>query len=326
MCSWQARPTRVYFSSEILCRGEIFKAVAHVPEELRDVRLHILRQDAEDTLEGEELLPVEDKLLLFDRFPWPNARGIFLDTSELLGVGSYVARVYADAPGRRSETGEERPSDRREREESTDDESADEGLIGEHWFQVLDPEDYEEHWRGLFGETWDEPVYCDSLETGQAAELLEGLPLDDLFEALPEDLELNGETMCRLAGPIATALITAEGQGLPCPVEHRFEQLSKELPHINLTELLWLLNALAPALLDMALSSPRLSVRTEVSDHDLFMNIRPRSTNEAEEFYASRGKDRDFAPIVSIVESIAKTARIKWDGRGLGLLLKSDRY
>jgi hypothetical protein len=308
-CSWVARGPQVFFTSGLLCRGELFKAA--VQSEIRPMpvlRLQIIGAG------GEVIQTIEESP--DDPFPpRPLFRGFRLDTSELPRAGSYVARV-STVP----HDGEDA-----ERAESERDGWS---TLGEYEFHVLDRDDYLAHWLELFGETWGEPVYWDRLEGDRPEaleELLIGLPVGGLFEALPEDFELNARNLGGLVGPLAFALAGDEGVGLPCYAEFLSTWETGRPPHIDLTKLFWLLNALAPALLNASLFSYRLRPRTRVYEWGLMFDVDFYSY-----IYEERPDDADevdrLAPLVALVGRVSDFAEIEFrPGEGFRLTVKEER-
>lgn len=326
-CSWHSWGPRVFFSSGLLCRGEPFKAFVSFDSPFEYGRysygpllLQILGVDGEMVYEKEIASGAPS-------FSWSSSITFSLDTTENLRAGSYVALVSSPWPRgwpdvevmeRRVSLGpmigltglERRVGGRL--------------MLGVYEFHVLEREDYLAHWTEMFGETWGEPVYWDSLGEGRAEELVAGLPVGGLLDALPEDFEINARSLGGLVGPVALALAANEGVGLPCVAEFPFFWETSRPPHIDLTKLFWLLNALAPAVLNAALFSRRLYPRTRVYEWGmtLDMDFDFYRYAEGESAESPEGLER-LAPLVPLVSRMSDFAEISFEfDREFRLLLK----
>jgi hypothetical protein len=286
-----AETRRVYFNGDIFSQGQLFKALIITPNDNRQFELRISREDDD-----------EFKKFYFNLIDYltPNTclLGLKLDTSEEFQIGSYVAQIYSNA------------------QEEDDRDS----VVREHWFQVLNPDEYYEHWLKLFGETWDEPVFWDSVGPRQVEKLLEGLPLDKLFEVLPEEIRLDVNTLYDLIGPITTALVANEiDGGLPCLVEHRLNGQPSRIPHIDLTKLFWLLNAIAPVLADKMFFSKHASLEIGASEEQFSVLIKIEGRTKDEHLPGTS------SPLIALIEKITEGIKFDVSDNKFRLIMEADR-
>lgn len=250
-CSWFADEPSIYFNTDTLCHGEQLKVLLSVPKTWQELRNKLYEELVHDeaikldivSLEQEEpevTVPLrilyEDHTRRYD----PDPLIATLNTGvERLLPGSYVAQVASYAEQQRE-------------------------VLGEHRFHVLGVDQYDEFWRELFGETWDDPIYWDSMETDQAAELAQRLPMDALPEHLSEEITKDGQSTYQFLGPIITACMISDLGHLPFKVTYPKISPIPSLPHVDLTKLMWLLRVLAPTWADAAFFSPELELGYEI--------------------------------------------------------------
>ena len=180
-----------------------------------------------------------------------------LRTERLAEAGSYVAQVRA------SRGQGEVPE-----------------VLDERVVYVLDKDDYDVCWRRLFGETWDEPVLCDSTDEAQGEELVRGLAGDALFEPPLDEVAWDGRSIHRHLGAIVAACMVEDLGPLPFEVWRNLDVRTytppQRLPHVDLTKLTWLLRVLAPAWADACFFSPSLNIDCEAVGEDAVkINFRP---------------------------------------------------
>ncbi len=295
ICSWETTPHQIYFNSDLLSQGQYFKVLIITPDDNEQFLLRIIS-------EGETEYKMFKVSPLGSFMAGSYLHGFTLDTSEAIKPGAYSVQVYSFGTG-----------DHRER------------VIKEHWFHVLNAEEYREHWRGLFGETWDAPIFWDSLESQQTEELLEGLPLDKLFDIFTEEIRLDANTLYDLIGPITTALIANEiGGDLPCYVQHRSTARPSRIPHIDLTKLLWLLNALAPVLADRVFFSYGVFIETEASEERFSLLMTTEGRRDIRSLRDERSLDTQF-PLVNLIGQVTEGIKFDITEDEFRLIVEADR-
>jgi nucleotide-binding universal stress UspA family protein len=243
------RDPRVYFSKDILSRGESLKVLHSAPlmnldEGQLAPTLSIFPSEGyQDAAILEEPLTPQEDLLHYPPFEQMPLGHLPLTTrirTQELSPGVYVARVRS----MRREDGDV--------------------MTDEHTFEVLEPNEYYTLWRKLFGDTWDTPLYWDDLDASKATELLDGIPIEYLPDALFEEVNWDSETIYQFLGPIATACMISDVGTLPFKVVYGRLHPTSSLPSIDLTKLIWLLRVLAPTWAEAAFFSPQLKLDHQV--------------------------------------------------------------
>lgn len=258
-------PPQMFFNKTILCAGEYVKVRTFaqrrgVTPASIEAELSIFRAEGNDR--GEEIY----RTSLRSQGDEEEQFSARFQIQDMLKAGPYIARLaYLTANQGGAERGE-----RGDVEET----------IREHHFYVLEAEEYDNYWRGLFGGEWDDPIYLDTVNPYQADYLLNGLPLEDLWGSLQAPLTLNARNLYYLLGPITTTLIAANMSYTPLLLmTNRTQPLSGPVPSVDLTKLIWHLNALASVISDWAFFGRSLDIKVENDSERLLFHFRRRAEN-----------------------------------------------
>ena len=240
LCSWVYAFPRIYFNKDVLAQGERFKILAYTPVSVQqadgDLFINISKLNQNGELTSRVFSGVDLKRISRTRC----ALAVNTGRQELLEEGPYIAQVVS----------------RRQEE-----------LWGEHRFYVAHLDEYRKIWKYTFGDEWDKPIYWDHMEKGQGEELLRGLSLKSLLSVLPKDFEWGPRSISQFLGHLVTAFMADGHRGLPFGVMCESKPSVEQLPHVDLTKLIWLLNATGPVLRDIFFLSGgnRISIRTSRS-------------------------------------------------------------
>jgi hypothetical protein len=244
----------VYFNRELFFSGEILKVVVFTPTALRhrDLQLKMLSLDSsvEDWVEVDWI--DDPKLNNGEGNSSFHFHMLSVNTAKYHSWGEIVLQVWLS---------------------NVSDESGKAFLLGEHVFQVLSRKKYVDLYKSVFGTEWDYALYWDSLDPADADRLLRGWPLDDLLSLTSNDFVLNGETLYDLLGPIITIFMAKPIGQLPFKVEYQSYPRPTQLPHIDLTKLLWLLSALAPCWADVCFFSSIVKMVFGASNEEFFLQL-----------------------------------------------------
>jgi hypothetical protein len=246
--SWVSNGPLVYFNKHTLAAGEQFKVLVRYPQWWYGSPYLSISTAGPN---GEQIVTKELTHATFrdhSRVIPANSSyyGTVVNTTDELQIGAYVAHVRIPELGR---------------------------VGAEHSFEVYEPDFYTARLQEMMGDAWDDPVYLDDLERGEAEGLLLSLPTDEFLSFLPEGLVLDNRTICQLLGPLATTFMQGAMGPLPFSVDYRVAVDETRLPHIDLVKSIWLLNAIAPAWADMMFFSGACIVGSSVEDRSIYLGI-----------------------------------------------------
>jgi hypothetical protein len=315
-------PRFVCFNKPTLCEGEPFKVVAssekHYDHRKFVLQLYSLNNEAEDLLNETVLstLGSDDRRKTY-----------FQEVKTLSGnirPGSYIARVFAplaDLP----------------------DESVEQYLLAEHPFQVIPYEDYMAVLPQMFGDDWDEPVYLDS-EIEHLNELFRSWRLEPLHDyeisrrgdqnvdsssrgskyggwsSGPESYE--GSLLGRIEG-LLRASMSEWGESYP-PFSMDVDRLAGDLPHVDLTKLLWVVNVLASTLTDIMFFCGRVRSILSAKDDSISLELVPSYEDPQEELLMP-GQE---PPIFQVVRDAVVGLNLQLtyaESKGVSLSIKANR-
>lgn len=250
LCSWVYSYPRIYFNRDLLAEGEPFKIIAYTPDYSQqqsaafdsDLLLNIYSLSKN----GEAKDLVHEGISLKRLNQSHHALAISTGLEETLTLGPYVAQIVST---RYSE------------------------IIGVHRFYVATRDEYQQIWKYTFGEQWDKPIYWDQMERGQGEELLQGLRVDRLLEVLPNDFEWNARSIYQFLGHLITTFMSSGHGSLPFEVVCEPKQRLEEIPHVDLTKLIWLLNVIGPVLTDTFFLSARNRISVSTDSSGVYIDI-----------------------------------------------------
>jgi hypothetical protein len=286
----RAAPRRVYFNKPALCKGEAFKVVV-TTEPRYNSRQFVLRLFSL-TENGIERLLTESALM--GSSGEDGERISFFQDVETADInfaaGDYTARVYAPIPELR-------------------DQGLEPFLIGEHSFRVIEYDNYIFRLQEMCGDDWDEPVYLDTTEIDQLNHLFIGWMLEPLSDEelsrrerirafkgedmspgflstmsrteqhmwLTSSMRLDsyaGDVMERIEQMLRRAMGETRNSQLPFLVGANSLEVSG-LPHVDLTKLFWIINALGSTLADLMFFCKGVIFSITTKHDTISLDLRP---------------------------------------------------
>ncbi len=272
-CSWVVKRPQLYFNSTIYCQGDLIKSLVKIP----GVGNKILELSIFPYQGGKSKRPVITQPMSKSRHS--NYHFLIIDSHDLK-QGEYTAQVSSPYW---EETKE---------------------VFDEYHFRVFEKGSYEDYLHQMYINDWDAPIYWDTLDAFDGEELLLGWPLDNLFSALPQGIELNSHMLYQLLGPIMTLFMRGQGEGVPFSVQHRCDPAPSCLPHIDLTKLLWFLSVLAPAWADVAFFASTAKVYVRVHEKKLCLKF---EADTRRHLYTQKPNLYDVSELYSILNDCSNS-------------------
>ena len=259
-----------YFNKEVLCVGEPAKIVVAPMRTIVDYEI-LLKIE---TPEG-PILNRPETFLLEER---DRGRRLISIATDSFKSGLYFIRVYVvPAKYRVAEVIPE------------------EYAIAGHAFQILGLDQYEQYLQELFGEGWDEPVYCDSKEWNQLSEFFVSYDASAITDftikhiqdrQMRLDSERRRDTYSRyddswkydsLDGLVLSRIVEVIDAAMqfevPLPFLEYHNVEVTGLPHVNLTKYIWLLNVLGSTWTDLFFFSQLVRFDINASEESIDLTV-----------------------------------------------------
>jgi hypothetical protein len=266
-------PHTVYFNKTVLCQGETLKIVVSTWKQYagRKFALRLLaisEGDSEDLMKEPSLM-----IARHDNYYYRFVKETPTN-SDRLKPGSYLAQIYLIPIEENNERVEPH-------------------FIAEHYFQVIQYEEYVTGIKESFGGDWDDPVYLDSPEIKQLNDFFLSwgyYPFSEYEIALRDQTPRSySDGRGHAIGGISTE--TFEGVLVKKIYSHITSSMSVEsskpfklaetgnvgdkLPHIDLTKYFWMLYVLGSAWTDVLFFSKTVWLNISASEESLFLSFTP---------------------------------------------------